>query len=315
MQISGLHHVTAIAADPQRNLNFYAGLLGLRLVKRTVNFDDPGSYHFYFGDRSGSPGTILTFFPWPHAVRGRSGSGETESTAFSVPKSSIHWWRNRLKERGIAVEDEEVRFGQEVLRFSDPDGMRLEFVGTDAPASVSTYGGGSVPVEHSIRGFHGVTLVVDAPEATAELLTVVFGYRRVGAEGARRRFVSADSGALGAAVDLVAAPGAPRGRLGAGSVHHVAFRVSDEQGQVALRDRLGTRGLGVSPVMDRTYFRSIYFREPNGVLFEIATDGPGFSIDEPAAELGTSLRLPRWMESSRSRIEAVLPPIQLPNEP
>lgn len=311
MNLSGLHHVTAIASDPQRNLDFYVGGLGLRLVKRTVNFDDPGSYHFYFGDHSGSPGTILTFFPWPNARRGTRGSGETESTAFGVPEGSLGYWKDRLTQLGVSVQ-KQSRFGQEILRFTDPDGMLIELVGAAAPSSFDPWLEGPVPRTHAIRGFHGITLSVDSPEGTSALLTGAFGYRLEGEAGNRARFVSGDSAAPGSAIDLVTDSRASRGRLGAGSVHHVAFRISDDTGQVAMREQLSRQGIGVSPIMERTYFRSIYFREPNGVLFELATDDPGFATDESIDELGTSLRLPSWMESSRERIEAVLPTIHLP---
>lgn len=310
MNISGLHHVTAIASDPQRTLDFYNGTLGLRLVKRTVNFDDSGSYHFYFGDRVGSPGTILTFFPWPHARRGTRGTGEVESVAFTIPQSSTGWWRNHLTNMEVRIENLRDRFGEEVLRFQDPDGMMVELIASPTPALFEAWPEGPISPEHAIRGLHSVTLTVDAPDRTAELLIGVLGYQRNAGEDGRVRLISADPLAPGAAVDLVAAVGRGPGRPGAGSVHHVAFRVPSEDVQRELRGRLARQGSVVSSVMDRTYFHSIYFREPNGVLFEIATDGPGFVIDENVTELGMNLRLPSWMESSRERIEASLPRIQ-----
>lgn len=314
MNITGLHHVTAIASEPQRNLDFYAGLLGLRLVKRTVNFDDPGSYHFYFGDAAGTPGTILTFFPWPNARRGVHGAGEVATTAYAIPTSSAAFWLGRLKDRGVAVERPPARFGEEVIRFSDPDGMAVELIASGHPGAIQTWTDGPVPAEHALRGFHSVSATLDDPADTARLLTGTFGYRPAGEAGNRLRFAAAGESGLGRSVDLVHVAGAEAGRLGAGSVHHIAFRAKDEAQQLAWREKLSHLGYGVSPVMDRTYFHSIYFREPGGVLFEIATDGPGFAIDESLDELGTNLRLPSWMESSRSRIEEILPRITLPSE-
>lgn len=310
MNITGLHHVTAIASDPQRNLDFHAGVLGLRLVKRTINFDDPGSYHFYFGDNVGSPGTLLTFFPWPNARRGSRGSGETTATAYAIPEDSVGYWLERLKENRVNVERTTPRFGEEVLRAEDPDGMTIELVATPVPGSVQPWTDGPVPAGRALRGFHSVTLAVDDPAETARLLTDTFGYKPAGEEGSRSRFVSTAD--IGRIVDLVQTPGAALPRLGAGSVHHVAFRAADDAQQLACRKTLVAQRHGVSPVMDRTYFHSIYFREPGGVLFEIATDGPGFAIDEPAEALGERLQLPAWLENSRPRIEEILPKITLP---
>lgn len=312
MNIQGLHHVTAIASDPQRNLDFYVGVLGLRLVKRTINFDDPGSYHFYFGDAVGAPGTILTFFPWPHARRGSRGNGETESTAFTIPPNSITYWSRRLTSFGLALDQSETRFEQRVLRFQDPDGMLVELIASDLPVNTTFWNDGPVPAEHAIRGFHSVTLALDAIEPTTALLKDTFGYRRVDESSNRVRFASDNSIAPGVFVDLFECPGRDRGRMGAGSVHHVAFRAADGTHQLDLRNQLGAAQFGVSPVMDRVYFQSIYFREPGGVLFEIATDGPGFEADEPLSSLGEALKLPPWLESARDRIETILPTIEPP---
>lgn len=306
----GLHHVTAIASDPQRNLDFYVGLLGLRLVKRTVNFDDPGSYHFYFGDAVGTPGTVMTFFPWPNARQGRRGSGEVAATAFAIPADSVGYWTDRLKANDVGVEMEE-RFGEQVLRFADPDGMLVELISSAAP-EVAPWHDGPVSAEQTARGFHGVTLALEHPEATARLLTEVFGYQPIREEGERLRLSAAGGAAAGKTIDLLRVSDGRRGITAAGSVHHIAFRAPDEATQIAWREKLVALGHGVSPVMDRTYFRSIYFREPGGVLFEIATDGPGFTHDESVAELGSGLHLPPWMESARPRIEAVLPRIEIP---
>jgi len=309
MKLTGLHHVTAIASDPQRNLDFYAGVLGLRLVKRTVNFDDPGSYHFYFGDEAGSPGSILTFFPWPHARRGVRGAGEVEATAYTIPKNSVGYWLERLKAHGVNPGRVTPRFGEEVIRFADPDGMLVELIASDS--SATPWADGPVPAEHALRGFHGVTAVVSELEPTARLLTETFGYTLTAHDGNRSRY-SAEGTAAGRHVDLLHLPEEGPGRAGAGTVHHIAFRVPDDETQVEARRTIAALGHGVSPVMDRSYFHSIYFREPGGILFELATDGPGFSTDESTESLGEALKLPSWMETSRSRIEAILPTIQLP---
>lgn len=304
--IVGLHHVTAIASDPQRNLDFYTQVLGLRFVKRTVNFDDPGTYHFYFGDDAGSPGTILTFFPWPHASRGKVGAGETTRTAFSVPLSSLPFWRDRLQAKGIAFEEAGKRFQEEVLALQDPDGMAIEIVGHEVAPTALAPRTSDIPAEHAIRGFFGVTLLERKAEATFATLRLM-GFREIASEGQRHRF-AAEGNALGNHIDVVVDPDALRGRMGAGSVHHIAFRVKDDASQLEWRQILSEH-LGVTPVQDRTYFHSIYFREPGGVLFELATDPPGFGLDEPAESLGQSLRLPPWLESHRREIEQWLPKI------
>jgi glyoxalase family protein len=316
MKIPGLHHVTAIASDPQRNLDFYVGLLGLRFVKRTVNFDDPGTYHFYFGDNRGTPGTILTFFPWPGARRGTRGTGQIESTAFAISRDSIGYWLDRFKEQHVTAE-KISRFGEEGIRFADPDGLLLELIAVEATvpaAGIERWPDGPIPSEHSLRGFHSVSAALEGYERTARLLTDAFGYRLIDNSGNRFRFVSADESAVGRIVDLLCLPDTGLGRVAAGSVHHIAFRAKDEAEQLQWREKLVDLGCNVTPVIDRTYFHSIYFREPGGVLFEIATEPPGFTLDEKLAELGSHLRLPSWYESSRSQIEKILPPIHLPNE-
>ena len=313
MKITGLHHVTAIAGNPQRNLDFYAGVLGLRLVKRTVNFDDPGSYHFYFGDAVGTPGTILTFFPWPSARRGVRGVGEVEATGFAIPAESTAYWLKRLNEHKLSVEPATLRFGEEVLRFADPDGLIIELIASKKIFAGHPFPGGSVPEAHAIRGLHGVTATLDNREDSARLLTELFGYRLAQESEDRARFSAPDSADFGKEIDLLIAPGLSQGRPGAGTVHHIAFRVATASEQLDWQRRISDLGYRVSPVMDRTYFQSIYFREPGGILFEIATDLPGFTSDEAESELGTNLRLPSWMERSRARIEAVLPAITLPN--
>jgi glyoxalase family protein len=308
--IEGIHHVTAIASDPQRNLDFYTQVLGLRLVKRTVNFDDPGTYHLYFGDETGTPGTILTFFPWPHAARGRVGAGQATETSFAIPVDALDYWEQRLVSAGLPAERAGERFGEQVLRFADPDGLRLELVphaglgATDTPWSAA-----AIPTQHAIRGFYSVTLCEQGYEDIAPVLASL-GFRAIGSEGNRFRFEVGQGGAS-TRIDVLCSSEAPFGSMGAGTVHHIAWRVPDEAAQIAWRDRLVGRRLNVTPVIDRRYFHSIYFREPGGVLFEIATDPPGFAIDESPAVLGEHLQLPPWLEQRRHEIEHVLPRIEI----
>ena len=311
-KIPGLHHVTAIASDPQRNLDFYVRLLGLRFVKRTVNFDDPGTYHFYFGDRRGTPGTILTFFPWPGARRGVRGTGQIEATAFSISPNSIGYWLERLKREHVTAERTASRFGEEVIRFVDPDGLLLELIASNSLASVEPWPDSPVPPEHALRGFHSVSAALEGYENTARLLTDTFGYRLIEKSENRFRFASPDESAPGRILDLLCLPDSGVGRVAAGSVHHIAFRAHDEQEQLRWREQLVDLGYNVTPVIDRIYFHSIYFREPGGVLFEIATEPPGFTIEETIEELGTGLHLPSWLESGRSQIEKILPGIHVP---
>lgn len=307
MSFNGIHHVTAISGPARRNLAFYAGILGLRLVKKTVNFDDPGTYHLYFGDGAGTPGTILTFFPWEQAAPGRLGVGQTQETMFRVPESSLGWWAHRFVDKGVPHETIEKRFGHPVLAFRDPDGMRLALAGVPGLAAEPAWAGSDVPATHAIRGFHGVSLLVDRGEATGAILTDVFGFARVGTEGAVTRY-AVPGNPLGGIVDIRAAGGFLKGREGAGSVHHIAFRAADDAAQQAMVERLTLRhGQRVTEQRDRNYFRSVYFREPGGVLFEIATDVPGFAVDEPVETLGEALKLPAGLEPMRARIEAVLP--------
>ncbi|MCU0226403.1 MAG: ring-cleaving dioxygenase [Bryobacterales bacterium] len=310
--IAGIHHVTAIASDPKRNVAYYEQQLGLRLVKTTVNFDDPGAYHLYYGDDAGVPGTILTFFPWPGATPGRAGTGMTMATAFQVAPGAVDFWMGRFADRALDFEAPVERFGQRVLPFRDPDGMPLELV-EHAPASISPVTPGRVsahsgiPVEMAIHGFHGVSLCVPSADATGRLLTEVFGYQSAGQQGDRYRFVSPEAG-IGASVDLVCTSGElVRGRSGAGTVHHVAFRARTNEEQLTWREHLLQAGYSPTPVLDRNYFQSIYFREPGGVLFEIATDPPGFTADEDLDSLGSALKLPAWLEPRRESIAARLP--------
>lgn len=308
--MSGLHHVTAIAGDPIRNFGFYTRDLGLRFVKKTVNFDDPGTYHFYYGDETGRPGTILTFFPWAGVSAGRRGVGETHQTAFRVPQRSLGYWTQRFTEKGIPYEALEKRFGESVLPFTDPDGMALALVGIPGAENEPGWSNGDVLAEHAIRGFHGVTLLLDSAVKTAAVLTDVFGFKETGREGSVIRF-KAPGDAEGGIVDIYEAKGFLRGHQGGGSVHHIAFRAADdaEQGKMAQK-LVGNHGLHPTEQRDRNYFRSIYFREPGGVLFEIATDIPGFAVDEPVATLGRDLKLPSFLEQHRKQIEGVLPSLE-----
>jgi glyoxalase family protein len=308
-QIGGIHHVTAIARDPQRNVDFYASVLGLRLVKKTVNFDDPGTYHFYYGDGQGHPGTIMTFFPWPMARLGSRGAGQATVTSFSVPEGSLGWWAERLDRMGIEREDPRPRFDEEVLTVLDPDHLQIELVARAGDDRVP-WESGPVPAEHAIRGFAGVTLTEWNPEVTSEVLTGLMGFRRIAEAGDRFRF-EVGAGGAGTRVDVLAKPDAPRGHVSAGTVHHVAWRTPDDAQQRAWHEELVSRGFHVSPILDRQYFHSIYFREPGGVLFEIATDPPGFTKDEPVETLGTHLKLPPWLEEDRARIEGILPPVEV----
>jgi glyoxalase family protein len=308
--IVGLHHVTAIASDPQANLDFYTQILGLRFVKRTVNFDDPGTYHFYFGDDLGSPGTILTFFPWPRVGRGTAGAGEVTHTAFSIPSDSLAFWEDRLVQKHIKFTRSPRRFDEEVLTFSDTSGMQIELVAHAEASAAHPPRFSDVPAAHAIRGFHGVTMLqLDATE-TSKVLAAM-GFHQIAAEGNRLRFASpADPSALGNHIDILVDPQANFGRSGAGSVHHIAFRAANDAAQLEWRSEI-TQHLPATEVLDREYFHSIYFREPGGVLFELATDNPGFAVDEPLESLGERLCLPPWFEARRAGLEERLPPITL----
>jgi catechol 2,3-dioxygenase-like lactoylglutathione lyase family enzyme len=312
--ILGIHHITAIAGDPQQNVDFYTGVLGLRLVKVTVNFDDPQAYHLYYGDGLGRPGTILTFFAWPGARRGRQGNGQVTAASFAVPKDSLGFWRDRLAQNSIASEALPERFGQRVLSFHDVDGLRVELVETTDPQASHFWEGGDVSAQFAIHGFHGATLSETGYERTAALLTDTMGFRLLGQEQNRFRYESlarhSHPGVAGQVVDVICAPAGPDGRVAVGTIHHIAFRTADDTQQNDWLAELRQLAYNVSPVMDRVYFHSIYYREPGGILFEIATDSPGFAIDEPVDQLGESLRLPPWLEALRTEIETALPPLQ-----
>lgn len=306
MQLSGLHHITAIASDPRRNLEFYTRVLGLRFVKKSVNQDDPGTYHLYYGDNVGSPGTALTFFPWPGVRRGRPGFGQAYATGFSLPTGALDFWRDRLAKLKIETSPLETRFNDQVLPILDVDGMRLDLVFTAEPDARAPAPSIDIPREHAIRGFHSTTLALSNPAPTAALLTGAMGYRLVGTAGTRTRYTVA-AGGPGTYVDILSDPKLTHALNGAGTVHHIAFRVADDAAQRTAHEEIQKLGLHISPIIDRTYFKSIYYREPGGVLFEIATDQPGFTIDEPVEQLGTHLGLPPHLEPHRTEIEAALP--------
>lgn len=305
--VNGIHHITAISGHPRTNHDFYTRVLGLRFVKKTVNFDDPTVYHLYYADETGTPGTVLTFFPWDHMAPGRSGNGETALIQYAVPAGSLDFWEERLALEAVTTGTRATVFGEERLPFADPDGLRSALVVPAGPDDRAPWTTAEVDGAVAIRGFHGVSLQVADGGPTADLLTTLFGYREAARDGAVVRYVRA--GGRAPVVDLIVRDGQPQARLGRGSVHHVAFSVADDPAQEVLRARIIKAGHRPTPVIDRNYFHSIYFREPGGTLFEIATDGPGFLIDEPVAELGRNLRLPPQHEHLRDQLEMALPPL------
>lgn len=304
-----IHHVTAIAGHAQRNYDFYTKVLGQRFVKRTVNFDDPGTYHFYFGDEAGQPGTIMTFFPFEGVGQGRVGIGETQETMYRVPRQAIGFWTHRFIEKGVTHDALEQRFGETVLSFRDPDGMRLALVGIDGIESEEAYATADIPSEMALRGFYGVNLLLEDGAATAAILTDVFGFEKRGTENTTTRY-AVTGATYGGIVDIHSAGGFLPARQGAGSVHHVAFRAKDDAEQAELVRKLQQdHQIRTTEQKDRDYFRSVYFRSPGGVLFEIATDEPGFAVDEPQDSLGEALKLPKGLEAYRAKIENLLPPL------
>ena len=305
----GIHHVTAIAGDAQENLDFYTGVLGLRLVKRSVNQDAPGMYHLFFADGEGRPGTDLTFFPWPEMRPAAKGTGLAVEVGFSVAAGSLGYWAERLAAAGVAVGSPERRFGDAALTFRNPHGLDLALTETAAPLDTAPWTRSPVPERDRLRGFHAVRLRERDVATTARFLTDGLGFAAAGEEGGWHRFAAGGGGAS-RLVEVREDPGGRRGAWGTGGVHHVAFRVEDDAEQLALRSRAAAAGTSPTPVIDRFWFRSVYFREPGGVLFELATDGPGFTVDEGADELGERLILPPWLEPERARIEAVLPPLR-----
>lgn len=305
-KILGLHHITAIAGDAQRNHDFYTKTLGLRMVKKTVNFDDPQTYHLYFGDEVGTPGSILTFFPWTRVKQGKNGAGMATEIGYSVPKDSLGFWKERFEKLDVQHDEISERFGEKILPFQDPDGLWLNL--TEAKHSDDRKGWETAAVKSdvAIKGFHTVTLTLNNAKATAAILTEVFGYKLVESDGNLSRYQT-DAVENAAIVDLLESPNADRGINAGGTNHHVAFRVKNEEELMAVREKIVARGLQITEKINRDYFFSLYFREPGGVLFEIATDNPGFATDETVEQLGSSLRLPQRYESMREKIEKGLP--------
>jgi glyoxalase family protein len=311
----GIHHVTAIARDAHVNLAFYRDVLGLHLIKKTVNFDDPGTYHLYFADEHGTPGTVLTFFPHPGSSPGRVGTGHVSQTVFAVPATSIDWWIQRFVVQGVAHETPAVRFGETVLAFQDREGMKLALVALPEASTIAGYAQGDVPAIHAIRGIRGVTLWVEESAASATVLTQALGFAAHASEGAFERYAVLENGVpaiIGGVVDLEIMGRAIPGRLSAGSIHHVAFRAASDADQMRMRAALAAHSsIQTTQQIERNYFRSLYFRDPSGLIYEIATDDPGFAIDESPDALGTKLMLPPWLENQRAQVEAALPPLEL----
>jgi glyoxalase family protein len=307
--VHGIHHVTAIAGNAQENLNFYVGVLGLRLVKKTINQDAPDTYHLFYADGAGTPGTDLTFFPWPNMGPGRLGIGLTIEVPFAVPTGSLPYWQERFEKKRVAFGKVETRFGEKALPFKDPHGLQLALVETDDERQFVPWERSPVPPEHQLRGMHAVRLWERDLKPTATLLTEAMGFERLGAEAGWHRY-GVDGGASGKLIEVKELPQERRGQWGTGSVHHVAWRMKDSEEEVALRDVIVEMGLGPTPPIDRFWFKSVYFEEPGGALFELAMDGPGFSRDEEMEHLGERLVLPPWLEPRRREIEAALPPLE-----
>lgn len=311
--IKGIHHITAIAGNPQKNVNFYTQLLGLKFVKKTVNFDDPQTYHLYYGDDNGNPGSILTFFPWnEHGLRGKRGTGQVGTISFSVPRTSIDYWAERLTKNNIEFAGPLKRFDEQVIIFEDHDEFELEIVGNDEEKKTG-FKNYDIPQEHSLRGFWSAAIWHQNTDLTVELLINQLGFKKNKNLENRIRLVSGEGGP-GTYIDLLQLPNELNGIMGVGAVHHIAFRTENDTSQLKIREKLTSSNLNVTPVVDRKYFKSIYFREPGNVLFEIATDPPGFLIDEETGALNNSLKLPPWLESVRGEIEANLPPLKIPAE-
>jgi glyoxalase family protein len=309
--IKGIHHITAIAGAAQENLDFYTGVLGMRLVKKSVNQDDPATYHLFYADAEGHPGTDLTFFPWAQMPRGRKGAGLSVEVSLAVPSGSLGYWAERLERYGIATSAEETRFGERTLPLRDPHGLEVALVETADPRLFTPWEGSPVPLEHQVLGLHSARLWERSLDTTARFLTGVFGFERIGEEGGWTRF-GVPGGGSGNIVEIQELPSEQLGQWGVGSIHHIAWRVEDDQAQLAARRRVIEGGGHPTEVIDRFWFKSVYFREPGGVLFELATEGPGFALDENPAHLGEELILPPWLEGYRSSIEAALPALTPP---
>ncbi|MBO9633105.1 MAG: ring-cleaving dioxygenase [Chitinophagaceae bacterium] len=305
-QILGLHHITAIAANAQRNFDFYTKILGLRLVKKTVNFDDPGTYHFYYGNEQGTPGTILTFFPWENIAQGHDGVGMATDIAYAVPANSLDSWKQRLAGFNIAIKEEGKRFGESFISFKDPDGLNLTLVEPVKADTRAPWQTADLKADMATRGFHSTTLSLRRIDGTAAVLTDIFGYKLLAQEGNRYRYTT-DAVENAGIIDLLELPDGKPGYNAAGTNHHIAFRVADDTIQMKFREKIISKRLQITPKIDRDYFYSLYFREPGGVLFEIATDNPGFTVDEPLDQLGSALKLPKQYEPIRADIEKELP--------
>jgi glyoxalase family protein len=310
MSTHGIHHVTAIAGNAQENLDFYAGVLGMRLVKKSVNQDDPGTYHLFYADAEGNPGSDLTFFPWTQLAPSRKGVGLTTEVALAVPEGSFSYWSERLEGYGVTLGRPTERFGERVMAFRDPHGLELALVETGDERLFAPWEESPVPVERQVRGIHSVRALERDLAPTADFLTGMMGFHRVAAEGSWHRYSA--GGGSGSYIDLMERPDERRGQWGTGTVHHVAWRVTDSEAQEALRQRVAAAGRRPTEVIDRFWFSSVYFMEPGGVLFELATDGPGFAVDEDPEHLGEKLVLPPWLEPQRGEIERVLPPLRPP---
>lgn len=300
-RILGLHHITAIAGEARRNYNFYTQVLGLRLVKKTVNFDDPYTYHFYYGDKTGTPGSILTFFPWEGMQSGRRGTRQVTEIGYSVPHNSLEFWLKRFEEHNVIYNKVSEKFGEQYLTFLDPDGLKFELVASKNPDQRLPWETEQVTAEHALKGFHNVTITTNKIQPTADVLTNIFGYNLSESHVNRHRFAT-DAVETANIVDLVEAAGESVGHVAAGSVHHVAFRVKNDKILMDFREKVLAAGLQITEKIDRNYFYSLYFREPGGVLFEIATDNPGFAVDESVEELGSGLKLPAQYEGHREEI-------------
>jgi len=307
-KILGLHHITAIAGNAKRNLNFYTKVLGQRLVKKTVNFDDPGTYHFYFGNETGTPGTLLTFFPWEGARKGQNGTGMATNIGYAVPDGSLEFWQDRFKKFNVKHDGLREFFGEKSLHFQDPDGLNIDLIVPEKNDNRKAWETDEVKANVAMKGFHSVTLTLRNASPTATILTDILGYKLLKQEGNNYRFVT-DAVESGSIVNIIEAPHLPAGVNAAGTNHHVAFRVKDDNILMDYREKVLSKGLNITPKIDRDYFYSLYFREPGGVLFELATDNPGFDKDEPVEELGTHLKLPTKYEPARQEIEKVLPPL------
>ena len=311
--ITGLHHITVIAGDPQENLDFYVGVMGMRLVKKTVNQDVPGTYHLFYADGEAHAGSDLTFFPWPDMAPGRAGVGLAVEVALAVPVGSLQYWADRLAAHGVQAGTIKERFGERVLTFADPHGVALALVETGDSREFAPWAGSPVAERHQVRGLHAARLLERNAGSTMKLLTDTLGFEAAGEEDGWHRFVLPGTRS-GRVLDLKEVPDGAQGSWGTGSVHHVAWRVPDDATELAVQRRLFEAKRQPTPVIDRFWFKSVYFREPGGVLFEVATDGPGFTVDEPLGELGGTLVLPPWLEPQRRAIEATLPPLKNPEQ-